>query len=279
MTDHAQFINDQYESGAAQEKASTSKQERMARVIQDLLGQAEMASKRGDEAARDDAIAKASALQLKYAVDDAMLATGAQDKDQLTEADFCTESNTPLIKAKRQMINSIAKLNRGHAVMMGDWKEKRTGGRRWDKRAKVRVYAHTSDLAFITMLYNSLIIQLQTMMANDEAKELHFRQGAPAWRVSYAYGWVARVHERMHEAKERNESEAEVGQPGTALVLRDRTAIVKAHIAGLFGQLKSVGYRVDDNSAEGRAAGRQAAERADLGGKKIGRTNTRRLEA
>lgn len=283
MTDHAQFINSQYETGAAEAKQAAGKRQRMAAVIQDLLAQAELAAKRGDEPARDEALAKASALQLKFAIDDAMLATGARGKEELTEAVFCTESNTPLIKAKRQLINGLANQNRGHAVMMGDWKTKKGGGRRYDRRAMIKVYAHESDLRFITMLYNSLLLQMQSMMAADER---HWVDGCmvpphgwAGWRVSYAYGWVARVLDRLAEAKRRNEQQAEAGQPGTALVLVDRKALVDKHVEDLFGKLGKAKYRHDDNSADGRAAGRAAAERADLGGKKVGAESTRRIEA
>lgn len=283
--DHAQFINEQYETGAAQEKTSTSKHERMARIIQGLLASAEVAAGRGDEGARDEALAKASALQLKFAIDDAMLAVGTQSKEGISEADFCTESNTPLIKAKRILINGLATWNRGKAIMMGEMKDKRGGGKRWDKRAKVRVYAHASDLQFITMLYSSLLLQMQTMMANDERKILdsYYPPARPSaamasWRVSYAYGWVDRVLGRIAEAARRNEAQAETGQPGTALVLRDRTQLVHDHVAGKFGNLKKTSYRHDDKDEAGRRAGRAAAERADLGGKKI--ANDRRyLEA
>lgn len=280
---HAEIINEQYESGARQERQETPKRQRMAKVIQDLLAQAELASKRNDETARDEALAKAAALQLKFAIDDAMLAAGAEGKDELAQADFCTESNTPLIKAKRELINGVAQFNRGKAVMMGQWKPKKGGGRRYDRRAKVTVFAHQSDLDFITMLYNSLILQMQTMMAADENHERRYgyppAAGWQAWRVSYAYGWVRRVVGRIAEAKRHNEAQAEADTPGTALVLRDRDAIVQAHITDLFGKLKDAKYRIDDNSADGHAAGRRAAERADLGQTKVNGSRTRAIEA
>lgn len=243
---------------------------KLAAKIQALLAQAEGEAAAGNEAARDTFLDKASALQLKYAIDDAVLkATGAQGTDELTYADFCTESNTPLIKAKRQLVNAIAELHRGRAVMMGELRPKRDGGTKWDRRAKVRVYAHQSDLDFITALYNSLIIQMQTMMAADERSINRAVTTIAAWRVSYAYGWVARVIGRIQEAKRRNEAEADTSQPGTALVLRDRTALVDKHVADLFPKLGKAGYRIDDKSADGRAAGRRAAEQADIGNRRV----------
>lgn len=258
---------------------------KLAARIQALLAQAEGEAAIGNEAARDAFLEKASALQLKYAIDDAMLkATGAQGTDELTHADFCTESNTPLIKAKRQLIAGVAMYNRGHAIMMGEWQDKlRSSGRKWNHRAKVRVFAHQSDLDFITMLYNSLIIQMQRVMARDEEQFRRYRmppkEGWQAWRVSYAYGWVGRVVDRIMEAKWRNEAKAEVTQPGTSLVLRDRSALVEAHVAEIFPKLRKANYRKDDHSEDGRKAGRVAAEEADIGGKKVGNGAQYRLKA
>lgn len=262
---HAEFINEQYESGARQERKELPKRQRMAKIIQDLLAQAELASKRNDETARDEALAKAAALQLKFAIDDAMLAAGAEDKDELAQADFCTESNTPLIKAKRELINGVAQFNRGKAVMMGEWKPKKGGGRRYDRRAKVTVFAHQSDLDFITMLYNSLILQMQTMMASDEAHTRRYgyppAAGWQAWRVSYAYGWVRRVVGRIAEAKRHNEAQAEASTPGHCACV----AGPRRHRAGARHRpvRKAQGRQVPHRrQLVRRACGRQARGRA-----------------
>jgi len=277
--DHAQFINDQYESGAAKAKTERSKLERMASIIQGLLDGAEQAAKRGDEAARDEALAKAAALQLKYAIEDAMLAkAGNESAEEIVSADFCRESNTPLIKAKRELIAGLADLYRGRAILMGEWQPRKDGkGSKLNRRAYVRVFAHEGDLRFINQLYTSLILQMQTMMAADEDKYCSYVEGIQAWRVSYAYGWVRRVYTRLKEAGQRNEAAAETGTPGTALVLRDRTALVNDHVAAQVGKVGKAGYRRDDNSEAGRRAGQAAAERADLGGKKVQATQTRQL--
>lgn len=252
-------------------------QEKMADKIQKLLALAEAEAKAGHDAACDTLIAKATALQFKYAVDDAMLAkSGDATADKIEIADFCTESNTPLIKAKRQLINHVAHWNRGRAVMMPEWK-----GSRLDKRAKIRVWAHESDLRFIGQLYTSLLLQMQTMMANDERQEAFRSNWKPtnAWRVSYAYGWVDRVAGRLAEADRLNRQAADTGQPGTALVLRDRSQLVYDHVDGAIGGTRRTGYRIDDRDSAGKRAGYVAGGNADLGGKKVGSESTRRLEA
>lgn len=132
--------------------------------------------------------------------------------------------------------------------------------------------AHESDLGFITVLYTSLITQMQTMMAQDERVEKirGFRGATPgAWRVSYAYGWVNRISVRLAELKARTETEATT-EPGTALVLRDRGASVVTFVADSIGKTRKTNYKLHDTSAAGRASGYAAGGRADLGQDKVG---------
>jgi len=249
---------------------------KIAQRIAALLAQAEGEAKAGNEAARDTFLEKAAALQLKYAIDDAMLPQGDAGREGISYMDFCQESNTPLIKAKRILINSVAQANRGRAVMMPGIKP----NGKVDRRAKIRVWAHESDLKFISMLYTSLILQMQSMMANDErAAWVGGGKTIQAWRVSYAYGWVERVSQRIWEAKRRNEAAETSARAGTALVLRDRTQVVVDHVAAEIGNTRSTKYRIDDRDEGGKAAGRAAANRADLGGKKVSGSGQRALEA
>ena len=258
------------ENGTTQEKA--------ARKIQGLLALAEDAAKRGNEALRDTYLQKATALQLKYVIDESMLPQNQRAADEITFEDFCQESNTPLIKAKRELISGIAGLFSGKAVMMPEWKKDKDGNQRWkngkpmyDKRAKIRVYAHETDLAFIRQLYTSLILQMQSMMANDErnAEWQYGKEKVPqAWRVSYAYGWVRRVYGRLTVAYAKEKAEA-TKEPGTALVLRDRGQAVEVHVGDVLGKLTNTKYRRDDNDPGGRAAGYAAGARADLGQTKV----------
>jgi hypothetical protein len=257
---------------------------KLAAKIQKLLAQAEGEAAVGNEAARDTLLAKASALQLKYAIEDAMLAqAGSGQAEEIMYEDFCRESNTPLIKAKRELIAVLAQLHRGRAVLMPEWQlRKDDKGMKLNRRAYVRVYAHESDLRFINQLYTSLVLQMQTMMANDErvAKLQAYRGGTAAgWRVSYAYGWVGRVYARLRDISQRNEAAEETGTPGTALVLKDRSTLVKDHVDDKLGKLKNTKYRRDDADDNGRAAGRRAADQADIGQDKVSSADRPRLQA
>lgn len=252
---------------------TSTRQSDMARKIAGLLALAEDAAKANNEALRDTYLEKATALQLKYVVDEAMLRKAeGSGREEIVQEDFCTESNTQMIKAKRSLINNIATLYRGKAVMMGEWTTaKGTGKMKYDKRAKIRVWAHRSDMDFIRSLYVSLILQMQTMMAADERAERAYGDtSAAAWRVSYAHAWVNRVYVRLEEMKRRQERDANATTPGTALVLRDRTQLVADLVDNSLGKLRSTKVRVDAKSLSGARAGRDAADRADLGGRKVG---------
>lgn len=255
------------------EKQTT--QEQAARRIAGLLANAEDAAQRGDLAARDTFLQKATALQHKYAVDQVLLEMqGEQPAEDIEWQDFCEESNTPLIKAKRELVSVLASLYRGTTAMVestrlvnGKWKR--------DKRAAVRVWAHASDLAFIGQLYTSFILQMQTEMARDE--RLTHENVTNGWRVSYAHGWVYRVWVRLKELN-RDQEQAQQGS-GAELVLRSKGEVVRAWVeanAGVEGKARRI--PTSDKSASGRAAGDAAGRRADLGQKRVAQPSTQALE-
>lgn len=256
-----------------QEKQTT--QQQAARRIAGLLAQAESFANMGNLTARDTALAKAAALQHKYAVDQILLEQqGSAATEEIVFADFCTESNTPLIKAKRQLVSGLGFLYRGHVIMCSKWDPVK---RRLDKRAYLRVHAHQSDLDWITQLYTSLVLQLQAEMAKDERNyvALNGTKAVKGWRVSYAHEWVRVVYNRLWDLKNSDERTTE---PGTALALRDKGDVVRQHVENTHSLSKGKRLPTSDKNAEGRAAGGEAGRRADLGQKRTTRTNTAAVE-
>lgn len=258
-----------------EDQGKQTSQAQAARRIAALLAMAEDAAKNNNEALRDTYLEKASALQLQYVIDEAQLAAERgkdHKKEEIIWAEFCQESNTPLIKAKREMITTLAGTFRGRAVLMAEYKQSGKDAKlKLDRRAKIRVYAYESDLAFITMMYTSLVLQMQSMMAADEKIEtfrLPDRKQMNGWRVSYAHAWVRRVYSRLLADKARQEREATAAAPGTALVLRDRKQDVDNMMNTTFGKLRSSRYKDGAGAnAAGQAAGRAAGDRADLNNK------------
>lgn len=256
--------------------------EGIAAKIAGLLALAEDAAKQNNDQLRDTYLDKATALQLKYVIDEAMIAknTGTKSAEAIITEDFCKESNTTLIKAKRMLINVIAMHLRGKAVIMPEWKVNDKGVRKIDRRAFVRVWAHESDMAIIRMMYTSLLLQMNSMMAHDErrAEWDHGRGKVPAaWRVSYGHAWVNTIHQRLHEIRARQEAASQSREPGTALVLRDKSVAVNGAMTEAIGRIKTTRHPVSDTNASGRAAGRTAAERADLGQSRVNAAGARQI--
>lgn len=251
------------------EKQTT--QEQAARRVQGLLALAEDAAKRGDLAQRDTYLQKATALQHQYAVDTVLLEMqGQQASEEIISADFCDESNTPLIKAKRELIHGLAKLYRGTSALCGRWDPVK---RKMDKRAYITVWAHASDLAFITQLYTSFILQMQTEMARDE--RLTHEKITNGWRVSYAHAWVRRVYWRLVDIQAAQDRAVRSTGSGAELVLRDKADLVHkfaSEAVGGFGKARRM--PTSDKNGAGRAAGDAAGRRADLGQKRVTEPNT-----
>lgn len=257
----------------SQEKQTS--QEQAARRIAAMLAQADSYAKLGNLEARDHALAKAAELQHKYAIDQVLLEMNAPEQaEEIVFGDFCDEQNTPLIKAKRDLICGLANLYRGTPVMCTRWNPEK---KRVDKRAYIRVYAHTSDLSWITQLYTSLILQLQTEMAKDEREyfALKSAKGVSGWRVSYAHEWVRTVLARLWALKQSSEK---ASVPGTALALVDKGAKVQKWVDENLSLKRGRRMPTSDKSTEGRAAGRRAGERADLGQKRTEQRGTQVVE-
>lgn len=256
----------------SQEKQTT--QQQAARRIAAILAQAESYAKLGNLDARDAALAKAAGLQHKYAVDQILLEAQGEKPEEVVFADFCAESNTPLIKAKRQLVVGLAHLYRGHTMMCSKWDPIK---KKLDKRAYLRVHAYQSDLDWITKLYTSLILQLQTEMAKDERTAFPAKgaKGVSSWRVSYAHGWVTTVYYRLERLKQEQGTTTE---PGTALALVDKGNRVKNHVESTHSLAKAKRIPTSDKNSAGRAAGAEAGRRADLGQKRWAARNTPAVE-
>lgn len=139
----------------------------------------------------------------------------------------------------------------------------------WGHKQKlITVVGFESDLDLVETLYGSLLLQATNAMVH-EAKRVGYR-GDDLWRfkVSFITGFALRVGKRL---REMYRDQAEASGTGTALVLRDRRQDVEEEFARLFPDTRKVnGPNVRDPLAF--RAGGQAADRADIGGKRVGGT-------
>jgi hypothetical protein len=228
--------------------------ESVLRKVRGLLAKAESTT---NEAERDAYLAKAQQLQDAYKISSTLLAASGQAKREgIDYTDTCNERNTPLIKAKRELIIGLADLNNCTTVM-------------GPSRAYIRVFGHNSDRDFVLAMFNSIMLQLQAAMARDE-------EGPDkGWRVSYAHGYVRRVYSRLKQAQERSQAENPTtgDRRSNALVLVDRTALVSKHMNDFYGDQLKVGRRIPTEAGRNEAgyrSGDAAGMRADLGGARVG---------
>lgn len=234
----------------------------MIDTIVALLAKAERTT---NEHERDAYLAKAQALQTKYAIEQSMLdaARPQQEREAIVRARFCQERNTPLIKAKRQLVLWLAEVNNGFVIM-------------GPSRSYLEVTAHQSDLVMIQHMYASLLLQMQRAM--QRAEERWEVVGPLAgWRVSYAHGYVRRVGVRLVEAKRAQQADTASTTPGTALVLVNRAELAKRNAEDGYGELrKARKMPISDHNEHGRYAGNRDGRNADLGGDRIGTSTTRK---
>lgn len=222
--------------------------QRAAERISALLALAEAEAKAGNEPARAAALEKAAALQFKYSVDAAMAAK--HTTDEVISRVFCRERKAPLVRARRELVAVCAMFFDGTPIQLGT--------------EAMQVFAHESVMDQIEVLYTSLLLQVNRMMAQDEKTAVV----TPGWRLAYARTWVGRVNSRLQDLKNRETRES--GAVGTAVVLRDRKADTLAKLEETYPRTrKASSYSKSNSNHAGRNAGWQAGGRADLGQQKV----------
>lgn len=227
-------------------------------LIDTIVALLAKAERTDNEHEREAYLAKAQELQTKYAIEQGMIDRARGDQtatETIVQARFCEERNTPLIKAKRNLVMWLAEVNNCFPVM-------------GYRRAYMEITGFESDVRMVQNLYSSILLQLQTAMQAAE------RRGEPvgtvaSWRVSYAHAYVRRVGNRLLAAKHAATSGAD-SAPGSALVLVNRADRAKTHAEEVYGGLRK-GRRIptSDNNAAGREAGYRDGNRADLGGERL----------
>src|SRR6185436_15599813 len=94
-------------------------------------------------------------------------------------------------------------------------------------RYVVRVYGFTTDLERVELLYTSLLVQATRELVHVRPDE--WGESTGAYRRSWLAGFASAVATRLHRAERRAAADRPSGPDGTstALVLRDRTALVE----------------------------------------------------
>ncbi|WP_165970106.1 DUF2786 domain-containing protein [Nonomuraea terrae] len=142
----------------------------------------------------------------------------------------------------------------------------------------VMVSGYQSDLEVVKMLFASLSLQMAKEVANVKPSG---RKSLSTARKSFMAGFASSVFEKLRQANKAATAEADSTNTGrsTELVLRDRQAAVDAYYKSKVPATGAVKSRpIGDPDAF--LAGREAGERADLGGgARLGSSGQRAISA
>jgi hypothetical protein len=133
---------------------------------------------------------------------------------------------------------------------------------------RVHVFGYTSDLERAEMLYTSLLVQMAHGLAAADVPATV--RSARAWRRSWLLGYTSAVVTRVRAAEERAASTAEDRRdgtgPSTALVLADRSLVVRRHCEEAYPVTRKMRITY---TGSGYRTGYAEGERADIGGARL----------
>jgi hypothetical protein len=189
---------------------------------------------------------KATELIAKYGVDQALLAAADPAADPV--GDRMVTIEPPYARDKAGLLAAVAAPLRCRVVHL-------------DRRGTARshLFGHAADLERVELLFTSLLVQAAHGLA---AGPVPPGEHAAAYRRSWLAGYAQAVQTRLWAA-ERSATEA--AEPGTDLVLIDRTELVERRRDQIYPRLARLGPR--RLRGGGLLRGYHAGEAADLGGR------------
>lgn len=275
----------------------------MLERIRRLLVKAERAS---TEHERDAYNGKAAELLAKYGIDEALIA--AEDPNSHLPGDRRIDIDDPYARQKIWLIGAVAAALRCRAVHQ----KARDPQRPKRLMHRIHLFGMPADLERVEVLYTSLMVQMamwggvarpqpteeeqmvaaiSCALAGDHAR--NWRNHLPAdirisgdqlsaFRRSWMLGFAGRIEQRIREAEEaalaRRQADEQAysgpAKPGAQLVLMSQAERVDAALAKVYPRLKTSRNSYSNN--RGYHAGAVAANRADLGGARIGQTAARK---
>jgi hypothetical protein len=229
-------------------EASAPGDDRVLRRIRGLLAKAE-STEFPDEA--EALTAKAQELMTRHAVDAALLAAGPSPVGAAPVETRRVHVQDPYVRAKMQLLAAVAEANDVRVV----W---------YSSLGIANLVGVRSDVAAVELLFTSLLLQVaQALTAAERAQGR--RSASRSFRRSFLLGYAHRIGERLRSARQRATAEAAAEHDVDLLpVLRSRQAAVEERVAELFPRVRTSRSRASVD-AGGWFAGREAAERADVG--------------
>jgi len=232
------------------------RREDVLRKVRALLAKAEDPASTGPEA--EACTAKATALLASWGIDAALLAADDPGSDPVGDREVTVPP--PYAPDKVDLLAAVALRLRCQVVVRRQ---------RGDAGRVVHLFGHRTDLERAEVLWTSLLVQAHHGLARAPVPP---REQPAAFRRSWLAGFTLAVGHRLAEAERRAQVDAEAagapgGSGGTALVLADRDASVRAAVAAAYPDAGTAPPR--RLSGGGRLAGWQAGQEADLGGTRL----------
>jgi hypothetical protein len=224
--------------------------DRVLRRIRGLLAKAE-STEFPDEA--ESLTAKAQELMTRHAVDAAILEVDRPADGRAVDTRR-VHVRDPYVRAKMQLLAAVAEANDVRLV----W---------YSGLGIANLVGVRADVAAVELLFTSLLLQVAQALS---AAERPLRRGSASrsFRRAFLLGYAHRIGERLQDARRRATAEAAAEHDVDLLpVLRSRQAAVEQRVAELFPHVRATRSR-SSVDAGGWYAGREAAERADVGSRR-----------
>ncbi|WP_436787751.1 DUF2786 domain-containing protein [Yinghuangia sp. YIM S10712] len=197
--------------------------------------------------------AKAQELMARHSIDAALVTTSTQSADAPGAVRIGVDN--PYDAEKAMLLDAVAEANRCRTV--------------WSREFGFStVIGFDADLDAVELLYTSLLVQATSAMTRDEARSRRrSSRGARNrdFRQSFLIAYADRIGERLTAAVEQAAHQA--ADHNLLPVLASRTVAVQEATDHLFPDL--VTHRVRIRDAEGWTHGKAAADRADVGPRRI----------
>jgi hypothetical protein len=240
---------------------NTEASSRLLDRVRKLLAKAEDESVTPPEA--QALTAKAAELMAKYGIDRALLAADRPETDK--PANRMLDIDNPWARVKAHLLCGLSSSLRCQAILLSS----STG-------SKVHVFGFQSDLERLDVLYTSVLIQMWHGLTGAEVPS--WSRSPRAWRRSWLLGFATAVISRVRAAEQaaasRATSAADSTGSRTALVLADRTQVIRGEAERAYPLTRTAritysgtGYR------DGYAKGQQA----DIGAGRVNRGRGRAL--
>lgn len=207
--------------------------------------------------------AKAAELMAKYGIDRALLAADRPETD--TPADRVISIGSPWAREKAHLLAGLASALRCHCVMLAT----REG-------SKVHVFGYSSDIDRTDVLYTSVLLQMWHGLAGAAVPD--WTRSPRAWRRSWLLGYATAVISRVRAAEHKAVAEATLpaapGSDRTALVLADRSLIIRHQAERAYPVTRKTRVTY---SGSGYGDGFAQGQHADLGGSRLSGTRGRAI--